>query len=453
MPLDTATAASVSVVERLRAMPPDARAVAVRKLAQRGLLGTIEEGPVRLDPPGDALTSKQRVLWELDRDGRHGDFYHCGALWFAPSVPASALADAYLAVAPGFDALGRVVDDDGDGTPRGRPAQVPVPVPVPVPAGVPDPGEWVRRHAAAVASGPLDPSRRAAEVRVYALPDGSGALAVLGHDLHLDHQGLVQVLGPAVAARLAGQTPVAEEVRITDVAAWQRRRLDDGVLGVAVDGRRAALAGVPPCPWPTGGDRRGRRVEVLSSSAAAVSLRDAAARAGVSLATVAFVAWYRALVAWDARTSTAPIGCCTTARLRPELRTTLGNLTNTVVIAPGSPWARLPAPRLLEEAHQAMTEALGGVDLPFELVFGDGTVQDEQVGLRFTFVEEPPDAEDGRLRAEAVRFGYAKSVLSCEAHARGGELRVWLDHRPAWIGTPDADRLATLLRRELAALR
>ncbi|MGC4892263.1 hypothetical protein [Micromonospora sp. DT31] len=441
-----------SVVDRLRAMTPQQRTAAVRTLAQRGLLATIDTPPVRLPEPADTLTRKQSVLWQLDHDGRHGDFYHCGALWFAPSCSARALADAFQAVAGGFDALTRVVDVR-DGRPRSGPAPVPTPVPVPVPAGVPDPARWVRRDAAAVASGPLDPTRSAAQVRAYDLPDGSGALAVVGHDIHLDHQGLVEVLGPALAAHLTGAPPVREEVGIGDVAAWQQRRLDDGVLGAAVEGRRCALRGAPVCPWPTGGDRAGRRVEVLSGARAAEPLRAAAARAGVSPATLAFVAWYRALAAWDPRAGAVPIGCCTTMRLRPELRTTLGNLTNTVVVLPGRQWPTLAGPRLVDEAHQAMKEALGSVDLPFELVFGDGAVADERIGVRFTFVESAPAGEPQPLRAEAVRFAYAKSVLSCEAQVgEDGGLRVWLDHRPAQIGAQDADRLAALLRAELRNL-
>src|SRR6266545_2953813 len=109
----SAEAGTAPVIERLRAMPPEVRALAVTRLAQRGLLATIEVPPVRLDPPGDELTCRQRALWELDHDGRHGDFYHCAALWFAPAVPAEALAGACVDVAGGFDALGRVVDGTG----------------------------------------------------------------------------------------------------------------------------------------------------------------------------------------------------------------------------------------------------------------------------------------------------------------------------------------------------
>ncbi len=318
-----------------------------------------------------------------------------------------------------------------------------------VPADVADPHGWVRAAVSVAASGPLDPARQPADVRVYALPDGSSALAVLGHDIHLDHQGLVQVLGPAVAARLAGTEPVVEEVRISDVAAWQRQRLNDGVLSVAVGSRREALRDAPVCPWPTGGNRAGRRLDVRSGARAGELLRELAARSGVSLASMTLAAWYRALVAWDARTSMLPIGCCTTARVRPELRTTLGNLTNTVIVAPGPQWSRFGSADLLDAAHQAMQEALGSVDLPFELVFGDGPVQDEQIGVRFTFVEDPPSSGDGPLRGAAVRFGYAKSLLSCEVHVSGGDLRVWVDYRPAQFAQQVPGRLAALLRQEL----
>ncbi|SRR6266540_4522001 len=444
----SAEAGTAPVIERLRAMPPEVRALAVTRLAQRGLLATIEVPPVRLDPPGDELTCRQRALWELDHDGRHGDFYHCAALWFAPAVPAEALAGAYVDVAGGFDALGRVVDGTG-GQPRARRVPAAAPAELTVPADVADPHGWVRAAVSVAASGPLDPARQPADVRVYALPDGSSALAVLGHDIHLDHQGLVQVLGPAVAARLAGTEPVVEEVRISDVAAWQRQRLNDGVLSVAVGSRREALRDAPVCPWPTGGNRAGRRLDVRSGARAGELLRELAARSGVSLASMTLAAWYRALVAWDARTSMLPIGCCTTARVRPELRTTLGNLTNTVIVAPGPQWSRFGSADLLDAAHQAMQEALGSVDLPFELVFGDGPVQDEQIGVRFTFVEDPPSSGDGPLRGAAVRFGYAKSLLSCEVHVSGGDLRVWVDYRPAQFAQQVPGRLAALLRQEL----
>src|SRR6266545_2953814 len=251
------------------------------------------------------------------------------------------------------------------------------------------------------------------------------------------------------AARLAGTEPVVEEVRISDVAAWQRQRLNDGVLSVAVGSRREALRDAPVCPWPTGGNRAGRRLDVRSGARAGELLRELAARSGVSLASMTLAAWYRALVAWDARTSMLPIGCCTTARVRPELRTTLGNLTNTVIVAPGPQWSRFGSADLLDAAHQAMQEALGSVDLPFELVFGDGPVQDEQIGVRFTFVEDPPSSGDGPLRGAAVRFGYAKSLLSCEVHVSGGDLRVWVDYRPAQFAQQVPGRLAALLRQEL----
>ena len=382
-------------------MSPQARAVAVGRLAERGLLAAIDVPPSRLDPASDAVTSKQSALWTIDHDGRHGDFYHCAALWFAPTVSPAALAAAYAEVAGGFDALARVVDDRS-GQPRSRPVTPAPPTTVTVPTGAEDAAGWVRGAVAAAAGGPLEVSRQPAEVRVYALPDGSSALAVYGHDLYLDHQGLVGVLGPAVSARLTGGEPVREDVRISDVAAWQQQRLDDGVLGVAVAGRRAALADAPGCPWPTGGDRAGRRVAVGSGAALLGSGREAAARAGVSLAALTLAAWYRALTAWDPRAAAVPIGCCTTARVRPELRTTLGNLTNTVVLRPEPAWCRLPPAELLGPVHRAMTEALGSTDLPFELVYGQAPVQDEQIGVRFTFVEDDPAADEvhfGRMRS------------------------------------------------------
>lgn len=428
--------ADAAVVERLRAMPAEARARAVAKLAERGLLAALDVPPVRLEPPGDGLTCKQRALWELDHDGRHGDFYQCAALWFAESVPAEKLAGAYADVAGRFDALGRVVDGSVPRSTRVSPA---VPAIVAAPSGA-----WVRNAVSEAAYDWLDPAQRPADVRVFDMPDGSSALAVLGHDLHLDHQGLVQVLGPAIEARLTGGDPVVEDVRISDVAAWQRQRLDDGVLGAAVAVRREALRGAPPCPWPTGGDRAGGRVDVVSGASASDQLREIAARQGVSLASLALAAWYQALVAWDSRTVELPLGCCTTLRMRPELRTTLGNLTNTVIVVPGKRWL---SPDLVDEAHQAMLEALGSVEVPFELVYSDGSAQDEQIGVRFTFVEELPAAGDTPLRSEAVPVDYAKSLLSCEVHASDDALHVWLDYRRALFSPLEAARLAALLRQ------
>lgn len=440
--------ADAPVLERLRAMPPELRTRALSQLAQRGLLATVEAPPVRREPAGDELTHKQRALWELDHDGRHGDFYHCAALWFAPSVPAAALADAYTATAGHFEALSRGLDTAG-GPPRVRRVSTPVPTTTTVPAGD-DPQGWLRAAVAAAAGEPIDPAAEPARVHVYTMPDGSGALAVLGHDLHLDEQGLVQVLGRAVAAQLAGTEPVVEQLRISDVAAWQQQRLDDGVLGLAVDARREALRGVPRCPWPTDGDRTGRRIEIASGTGAWQSLRDTAAGSEVSAASAALAAWYRALHTWDARAGATPIGCCTTARMRPELQTTLGNLTNTVVVVPAAAWVRLDAPQLRDETHQALTEALGAADVPFELVFADRPVQDEEVGIRFTFAEDPPAAPDAPLYAQAVDFGYAKSVLSCELHVTDERLHAWLDYRPAQIDPAAAEQLAALLRSELA---
>jgi hypothetical protein len=245
---------------------------------------------------------------------------------------------------------------------------------------------------------------------------------------------------------------VVEEIRISDVAAWQGQRLDDGVLGVAVAGRREAVARAPGCPWPTGGDRAGRRIEVGSGPRVLAARREDAARAGVSLAALVLAAWYRALTAWDPRAAEVPIGCCTTGRVRPELRTTLGNLTNTVIVCPQPRWSQRPAPDLLGPVHQAMTEALGSADLPFELVYrieGDGVVQDEQIGVRFTFVEDDPVPPASPLRPDVVRFGYAKSALSFEVHVSGDDLLAWLDYRPAAFGADGVDRLVGLLRREL----
>jgi len=440
--------AEASVVERLRGMPPDVREQAVAALARRGLLDAVDVAPTRQEPRSDALTVKQRTLWSLDADGRHGDFYRCAALWSAPAVAPGALAAAFVDVADGFDALGRGIAD-GPACPRA----VPVPRPVPVTDAVPDvadPGGWVRAAVGAAAAGPVDPATRSAEVTVFAHRDGSSALAVVGHDLHLDRQGLVQILGPAVAARLAGVAPAVEELGIGDVAAWQEQRIADGVLEPVAAARREMLRDTPPCPWPTGGDRTGRRLEVAAGPRVAEHQRALAAAAGVSVVATVLAAWYRALAVWRPATARLPIGCCTTARLRPEFASTLGNLTNTVVVAPGRGWPRMRGVELRTAAHQGMTEALCAVDVPFELAFpAAAPVPDEAVGVRFTFVEDTPAEPGTPLLLDTVPVGYAKAALSCEVRDRPGDLGVWIDHRPAAIPDPDADRLVVLLRQEL----
>ncbi|UPK75772.1 hypothetical protein MU582_03790 [Nocardioidaceae bacterium SCSIO 66511] len=448
MPPVETTASRSPVLDRLRAMDAAQRAKAVNTLAERGLLGTVETALERREVLGSRLTHKQQTLWALDHDGRHDDFYHCGALWFAPRTPAADLAAAFTAVAPDFDALGRGVGLDVDGTP----VAVRVPIPVPsinsVPTDASDPQEWVQDAVTIAAREPIELATEPARVLVYSLPDGSGAIGVVGHDLHLDEQGLWQILGPAMSAYLTSTDRVREQLRISDLADWQQHELADGFLGFAVEARRRAVRDTPRCPLHVRGNRDGRRVHVGNGAAAWTALRDQATSQQVSAVSVALSSWYRALRTWRPGFAETAIGCCTTARMRPELGTTLGNLTNTVIVAPTENWTRSSDHELTDHVHRTLTLALGTADLPFEAVFDDEPVQDEQIGVRFTFTESPPGELDV-LRPSPVRFGYAKSVLSCEVRVTGGVIDVDLDHRPADVSSAAADDLAGLLRETL----
>ncbi|UYM03629.1 condensation domain-containing protein [Solicola gregarius] len=429
-------------------MDPPQRVKAVNRLAEHGLLGTVQAPLERRDVVGSRLTHKQQALWTLDHGGRHGDFYHCGALWFAPCTPAVGLAAAFAAVAPDFDALGRGVGVGADGAPFATRVPVPTPTVIAVPTTATDPRRWVQEAVAVAAHEPIDIATEPARVLVYALPDESGAIGVVGHDLHLDEQGLWQVLGPAISAHLTGTEPVREQLRISDLADWQQRELDGGLLEFAVEAGRTAVRDTPRCPLNVRGARDGRRVHVGQGADAWAALRNRAAEHQVSSASVALSAWYRSLRTWYPALAEAPIGCCTTARMRPELRTTLGNLTNTVVVVPAADWPEMSDADLPVRVHRALTAALGTADLPFESVFADEPVQDEQIGVRFTFTENPPDEPDV-LRPSPVQFGYAKSVLSGEVRVTGGVLEADVDHRAADLAPEAADNLAALLRENL----
>lgn len=436
------------MLDRLRGMDPPQRAQAVNTLAEHGLLGTVETPLERREVLGSRLTHKQQALWTLDCDGRHGDFYHCGALWFAPRTPAADLTAAFTAVAPDFDALSRGIGVGADGTPLAVRVPIPTPSISAVPTTAADPHRWVQEAVALAAREPIDLATEPARVLAYALPDGSGAVGVVGHDLHLDEQGLWQILGPALSAHLTGAEPVREQLRISDLADWQQRELDGGLLGFAVEARRRAVRNTPRCPLQARGNRDGRRVRVGHGAGAWATLRSRAVDQQVSSASVALAAWYRALRTWHPGLAEAPIGCCTTARMRPELRTTLGNLTNTVIVAPAENWTESSDTELTDHVHRTLTLALGTADLPFEAVFADEPVQDEQIGVRFTFTENPPDGIDV-LRPAPVQFGYAKSVLSCEVRVTGGVLEADLHYRPADLAPEAADDLAALLRETL----
>ena len=433
-----------AIADRLEGLEPSERAAALAKFLDRGLLADIDGAPERTPQRCARLSVKQQALWGLVQDGSLGDFYHCGALWWFPGVDVDRLSAAYRAVAEHTESLrlsvrekaGEAVAALVDPTPPER---------VTIPDGTADPEGWVRSDASTRASRSFDLGASATRAVIYDA-DGSGwsALALCGHDIALDNQGLHLNVGPAIAAHLRGDEHALDEIRPSDFADWQRRRLTEGVLMHAVAQRRDQLAASERPPWPVSGDRDGECLRVDMPEEVAQRLARDAAKSGVSVAAILLSRYHRALAHWDGRLVAVPIGCCTSYRLRPELRSTVGNLTNTVVVEPSDDWLTGPDPEVA--AHDALLRAMDGLDIPFELVYGDGTAQDEQIGIRYTFLERPVTA--GGMRAEDIAFDYVKSVLSLEVRRDDEQLDVTLQCRTREV--PDADGLVEILERAIA---
>lgn len=211
---------------------------------------------------------------------------------------------------------------------------------------------------------------------------------------------------------------------------------------------------MPPPPLEVTGDRTGARHPVWTATPERQQrIRDRAADAGASSAALLLTIWQSALSAWDPSFAAVPIGNCTTARMRPELRGTLGNLTNTCIVTP--PEAAVgPQTQLLDEKrvrffHRALQAAISDVDLPFEMVFParHGHVEDEQIGVRYTFVDygEPT----GPLTEVDVPVRTAKSALGCEVRWLHTGLEIWLDTRPSAARRRDVACLAKMMAGRL----
>ncbi|SDS87803.1 hypothetical protein SAMN04489812_3336 [Microlunatus soli] len=455
------------MLDRLRSLPPARLPVALDALQQRGLLPTLDAGPARRagsaedgrkEDPQDRLSVKQRTLHRILQDERQAAFYQCAQLWWVPEVDAGSLVGAWNAVAPGYESL-RTDVDLGAAPAVLAAIEVVRPELLSVPAAerAADEGRaWVTAHSERALRTPLPRSARSVHATIFDVGRAGSWLLVHGRDLMLDQQGLQQVLGPALEDWLADRPAPVESVAPSDIARWQSAGLRDGLLALRIAARALRLADTPACPLPVRGDRSGRRVAVPMPIPIA-DVQQAAADAGVSIAAWSLAAWQRAIATWSG-TDAFAIGCCSTLRLLPDLGASLGNLTNTVIIPPSN---RRPAAESIRNVQRAFSTAISGIDEPFEAVLAgipgplsgarsgsrDRTVEDEMIGLRFTFTEDVDDHP--LLQPRPVRSGYAKSVLSADVERREDRLVAFVDHRST-VSPVAADRLADLFGRSLA---
>jgi hypothetical protein len=426
----------LTLAERLARLPPDKRTLALSRLAERGIVVDLDPGPVPLADPSGRLSVKQELLWRLHQGGDRGAFYHVGVVGaFAPSVDPLDLASAYSAAASAFQAPRTAFPADSAGNPV---AEVQDSTPGPSihrldASSRSEADRLISAYAASAGRRPFVFDRPPIRAVVLDARPHRVALAVLAHDILLDHYGLRTVLLPAVEAVLAGRPVEPERISMTDFAAWQRSSLISGQVAQQRERRRMSAAKVLRLPAHT--DRRGQTEAVPVPPG--LRIDQLAADLGVTVPAAALAAWHTALTEWSGRAD-VPIGCCTTGRHRPELRQTVGNLANTVVIQPDS-WTSV------RDAHRELTSALSDADAPFETVLdAERPVQDEHIVVRFTFHESglPGETWD-------VPFGYAKSALSAEIRQVGTELAASIDYRPAVLAGQDVRTLAGLFAAAL----
>ena len=446
--MDSATAA---VFAKLSRLGDNERRVVLDRLEEQGFWRLLEHSPERLDMPSRLLTSKQRQLWMLDADEHNNGFYHCSTMWLV-SARATACEMALCDVMNSSEVFHRRIEGHSE-----LPVFVDVDPPpvqqVAPPRHIVDPLPWCIADAARRHDLPVLTAGAVADVVVYKLDSRRSVISLVGHDAYFDHQGLRTVLAPAVGRRLVGGR-VQEGIRLSDFAHWQDANLKIGPLGRRVERRRGEIAAMPPAPLEVTGDRTGVRHPVWTATPERQQhIRDRAANAGVSSAALLLAIWQFTLSEWNPAFAAVPIGSCTTARVRPELRDTLGNLANTCVVVPPEATDELQMQPLDERRlrffHRALQATISDVDLPFEMVFParHGHVEDEQIGVRYTFVEygEPT----GMLNEVDVPVQTAKSALGCEVRWSHAGLEIWLDTRPSAIRGRDAARLAEMMAGRL----
>ncbi|MGW9210561.1 hypothetical protein ACWGR4_26675 [Embleya sp. NPDC055664] len=445
---------------RLRALSPAKRELLTARLAERGLLHYLDGGPEPVEGEPDEVTVKQEALWRAHRGGDDGDFHHVGLVCgFAPDRTPEDVARAVREAVARHEALRCSYHPGGRGGVRLRGHDVDdVPVEHTVAASTDRAGAWRRARELAVRDGRLTfrLDRPPVRFRVTDARPAAVLLSVVAHDIACDRYGLRTILLP----QLCG-APASGCLRPRDVAHWQRRSLEAGVVRQQLARRVARLAPGVPLALPDLGNRKGARLPVRIDAATTRGLDRLARSSGSSLFAVLLAAWGSVVAEAHDRADTL-VGCCTSGRHRPELGGVLADLANTMVVQV----AARPRPDqadALRGPRDELTAALGDGDAPFERVFAaltgrdahvDGPVRDEDIRVRLTLDEADGVAElPGCLGVEDVDFGYAKASLSLElAVGSDGGLAGALAHRPTDVPHERATELAAMLHARLTAL-
>ncbi|HET7464916.1 MAG TPA: amino acid adenylation domain-containing protein, partial [Longimicrobium sp.] len=422
-----------------------------------------------------ALSFAQRRMWFLERLGAGGAAYHIAeSLRLRGALDREALARALDRIVARHEALRTTfVEDAGEPEQRIAPEDASrfqlVDHDL---AGHPEPDAELARITAEEAGAPFDlaagPLIRGRLVR---LADDDHVLAVTMHHIVSDGWSvgvLTRELGALYAAFRRGDgdplPPLA--VQYADFAAWQRRRVEDGVFREQADYWAATLAGAPALlelptdrSRPARQDHAGGTVPLELDEALTAGLRALGRRHGATLFMTLMAGWAAVLSRLSAQDDVV-VGTPTANRTLPEVEGLVGWFVNTLALRvdlSGSPTVA----ELLGRVRARALEAQQHQDIPFEQVV-------DRVHPARSLAHAPlfqvmfawQNAPIGNLELPGVRVssagsasrGMAKFDLSLSLAEADGRISGGLEYAAALFERETVERYLGYLRRALEAM-
>ncbi|GIJ60865.1 hypothetical protein Vau01_083810 [Virgisporangium aurantiacum] len=293
--------------------------------------------------------------------------------------------------------------------------------------------------------------------------DREHLLLTVWHHIAIDGWSLATALGELgahYARRTGGSGPLpALPVQYLDYAAWERRRVDDGDLDAAIDAWRDALSGDRPdavvaaVPAAPGGPPRGAKLTTVLPAALVERLRGVGSTVGAGTTPFhVLITGFTALLARYTGCDDVTVGMVVAGRPHPQLANLIGSFVQTVPVRAVD--ATTTGYRdLLARVRGAVVDAVGGQDVPYDLV-----KDPDRPPLRYACLmiegDSGPVAGFGDLAAERWHHEFDDVMfdLSLQASRVAAGLQVTVEYRADRYDDATAHRFATHLRTLLDAM-
>jgi amino acid adenylation domain-containing protein/thioester reductase-like protein len=246
-----------------------------------------------------------------------------------------------------------------------------------------------------------------------------------------------------------------------DFSVWQRRNFGDEAMAPHVDWWKLQLAGLTELnlptdrPAPAAGIHRAARHYLPLSPALIERVRSVSRREGVTPFMTLLAAMQTVLSRWSGQDDVA-VATVVSQGDRPELRSMLGFLLNTLIVRTslgGAPTFR----ELLGRVRQVILDAHAHRELPFQQLVAalqpDRTAgQTPLYRVMFLHIQEAPPVPEGwTLNWTDFHNGQARCDIELQLEERADRFNIVMDYSSELFDAPTIERLADNYRTLLEA--